>query len=258
MIGPFLRRRARRAGDAPEAITPAPDRPVVAVGDIHGRADLWRELRERIAARFPGWPVVTLGDSIDRGEHSREVLELLRADPPDGLGPLTCLMGNHERMLLDFLDDPAAGAAPWLANGGLETVLSFGVRPPRARTLTAQDAAALRDRLAGAMGPRLVAWLRQRPLSWQSGNVWAVHAGVDPARPLAAQGADSLLWGHPDFGRAPNAAGALVVHGHTIVDTPRADAGRVSVDTGAYATGRLTAAAIMPGAVEFLQTGPGG
>lgn len=257
MIGLFSRYRTKRAREAPRPINPVPATPFVAVGDIHGRADLWRELSGEISTRFPGWPVVTLGDYIDRGEQSRDLLELLRADQPCGLGPLTCLMGNHERMLLNFLDDPVAGASTWLASGGQQTALSFGVHPPLTRSPMPDAATALRDQLAGAMGPHLVGWLRHLPLSWHSGNVWAVHAGVNPVLPLAAQSSDSLLWGHPDFGIVANTADALVIHGHTITVIPKADAGRVSLDTGAYATGCLSAAAIAPGSVTFLQTGEG-
>jgi serine/threonine protein phosphatase 1 len=257
MFSLLSRVRKKLAPDAPAAITPAPDQPFIAVGDIHGRADLLHALQKMIAERFPGWPVVFLGDYIDRGEDSRAVLDDLRACAPDRAGRITCLMGNHERMLLDFIDDPALAAPTWLANGGLQTLLSFGVRPPRGGSPTPDAAATLRDNLCDAIGPARLNWLRQRPLSWHNGNVWAAHAGVDPRVPLSQQTQDTLLWGHPAFARIPNAAGALVVHGHTIVRTPVLSDGRVAIDTGAYATGRLTAAAIMQGAVEFFQTGSG-
>ena len=61
----------------------------------------------------------------------------------------------------------------------------------------------------------------------------------------------TLLWGHKDFGRVPRADGMWIVHGHTIVDTPVMNRGVISIDTGAYATGNLTAATIMNGDVSF-------
>src|SRR6056297_3043779 len=100
-----------------------------------------------------------------------------------------------------------------------------------------------------------IAWLRARPLSWRSGNVWALHAGADPHQPLDSQGDEVLLWGHPAFRRSPRRDGQWVVHGHTIVEHPHTAEGRIAVDTGAYATGRLSAALIECGAVRFLQTG---
>ncbi len=234
----------------------APDRPFVAVGDIHGRADLLLEMDRLIAARCPGWPVVFVGDYIDRGDRSREVLELLMSVSPEGTPPVTCLMGNHERMLLDFLDAPAQAGPRWLRNGGLQTLESFGLAPPLG---TAGDASALgdlRDRLAEKMGPAMIDWLRARPLSWHGGNVWVVHAGADPDLPMEEQADEALLWGHHAFRRRPRADGQWVIHGHTIVDAPHALSGRIALDTGAYATGRLSAAAISAEGVDFLGTGP--
>ena len=58
--------------------------------------------------------LVFVGDLIDRGPHSagvlRRLLNLCQAEPDR----ITCLMGNHERMMLDFLDAPAARARCWL------------------------------------------------------------------------------------------------------------------------------------------------
>ncbi|WP_240611595.1 metallophosphoesterase [Roseovarius nitratireducens] len=236
--------------------TLAPERPFVAVGDIHGRADLLLDLDRQIAAHCAGWPVVLLGDYIDRGEQSREVLELLMTLSAEGTPPVTCLMGNHERMLLDFLDFPERRGPVWLRNGGLQTLASFGIAPPVGTQADAVALKALRARLADTMGEAMIAWLRARPLFWQSGNIWAVHAGADPDRPIPDQAADTLTWGHADFLRRARPDGHWVAHGHSIVDMPEVRDGRIALDTGAYATGRLTAAAIAAGDVRFFQTGP--
>ena len=233
----------------------APEQPFVAIGDVHGRADLLLEIDRLIEARHSGWPVVFLGDYVDRGDQSREVVELLMSVSPDDTPSVTCLMGNHERMMLDFLDAPTETGPRWLRNGGLQTLASFGVAPPRGGTGDAGALVDLRDRLAGAMDPAMIDWLRARPLSWQNGNVWAVHAGADPSLPMTGQPDEVLIWGHPAFRRTPRTDGQWVIHGHTIVDAPDARAGRIALDTGAYATGRLSAAAISADGVEFIQTG---
>ena len=255
-------RRIMGSGTPPKPLdadpTPAPLEPVqpfVAIGDIHGRADLLLEVDRLIEARCPGWPVVFLGDYVDRGDESRDVLELLISVLPGHVPPVTCLMGNHERMMLDFLDNPAENAQRWLRNGGLQALASFGVAPPSGGTSSADALAELRDRLAEEMGAAMIDWLRARPLSWRSGNVWAVHAGADPALPMTEQPDDVLLWGHPAFPRTPRSDGQWVIHGHSIVETPEAQSGRIAVDTGAYATGRLSAAAIICDGVDFIQTG---
>ena len=233
----------------------APEQPFVAIGDIHGRADLLLQIDRLIEARFPNWPVVFLGDYVDRGDRSREVLELLMSVSPEGTPPVTALMGNHEQMMLDFLDDPATAGPRWLRNGGLQTLASFGIAPPRGATGGTGALADLRDRLAGAMGAVMIDWLRARPLSWRSGNVWALHAGADPGLPMTGQPDAVLLWGHPEFRRVARTDAQWVIHGHTIVDEPCARLGRIALDTGAYATDRLSAAAISADGVDFVQTG---
>jgi len=241
--------------EVPQEAPLRPERPFVAIGDLHGRADLLLELDRLIDAEYSGWPVVFLGDYVDRGEESREVLELLMSIRADHDPPVTCLMGNHERMLLDFLDAPEEAGPRWLRNGGLQALASFGVAPPRGGNGEAAALYALRDRLTEAMGADMIAWLGARPLTWHSGNVWAVHAAADPDLPMTEQAADTLLWGHPEFRRRPREDGQWVVHGHTVVEAPQMRAGRIALDTGAYATGRLSAAAISAGDVTFLRTG---
>ena len=164
-------------------------------------------------------------------------------------------MGNHERMLLDFLDRPEQTAACWLRNGGLQTLASFGLAPPRREDAGTDAWGDLRSRLADAMEENTIVWLRARPLTWHNGNIWAVHAAANPDIPMTEQTESMLLWGHPQFNGRPRTDGQWVVHGHTIVEKPQVHEGRIAVDTGAYATGRLSAALITPDGVTFLQTG---
>ena len=230
----------------------APETPFAAIGDVHGRDDLLAELLARLEGDLPtDAPVVFLGDYVDRGAASADVLRRLHA--LDAEDRVTCLSGNHEAMMLEFLDDPATAGPRWLRNGGVQTLESFGLAgAPDGPETAAWDA--LRDRFRDAMGDVLEGWLRARPLRWQSGNVAAVHAGADPTRSLAEQHDDVLLWGHPAFATTPRTDGTWVVHGHTIVPKPVSEGGRIAVDTGAYATGTLTAAIVEPGALRFVST----
>lgn len=244
---------------APErfAITTiAPGRAVYAIGDIHGRADLIEPLLLRIEAdiRAQGQEhaqLVFLGDYVDRGEQSAQVLDYLHALSCDLAGMVTCLLGNHERMMLDFLDDPAGRGARWLANGGLQTLASYGIGGLGARA-SVDDMAEASDALAAALPRGREAWLRARPLHWQSGNVVCVHAAMNPARRPDDQDERALLWGHRDFMSTPRADGLWVVHGHTSVREPELSAGRIAIDTGAWHSGRLSAAALTPGMCRFL------
>lgn len=236
----------RRAAPVPFDAPFAPEEPLAVIGDVHGRDDLLGRLLDRLGREAPDHRVILVGDYLDRGEGSAAVLRRLQARPD-----LLCLKGNHEAMCLGFLEDPRREGRRWLANGGLQTLASFGVGglTPTSGPEALFDA---RDRLAEAMGDALIGWMQTLPLWWASGNVAVAHAGADPDLPMAAQERRSLLWGHPRFEEGARTDGLWIVHGHTIVPEPQAGAGRVAVDTGAYATGRLTAALVAEGRVRFL------
>ncbi len=238
----------RRAPVPPFDAPLRPDEPLALIGDVHGCDLLLARLLEDIETLVPDHRVVVLGDMIDRGDDSAAVLRRLMALPGS-----VCLRGNHEDMLLRYLDEPERAGRGWLRNGGLQTVASFGVPGLSlgAGPEALRDAA---ERLRDAMGQDMLAWLRGLPLSWRSGNVLATHAGADPRRSPEDQDETVLLWGHPRFEAEPRRDGVWVVHGHVIRPDPSAEGGRIAVDTGAYATGRLTMAIIRPGAGEFVTT----
>lgn len=238
--------RKSGAGDAPPPVPgPAPGDRLYVVGDIHGRADLLKVMLRRIAADFAFRiadgrqpKVVVLGDLIDRGDNSRQVVGLLKGLlGPGPLGELIVLKGNHEAALLQFLEAPETGAT-WLRFGGMQTLASYGVPVPAGKP----DTATLRDlatRLRDAMGDDL-AFLRDLPLSWRSGDVLCTHAGIDPENP-DGRDEEVVLWGRAHFPETGPVPGLRVVHGHYDAPEPVVTEGRICVDTGAYYTGQLTA-----------------
>lgn len=247
---------------------PAPGRPRVtrgiapavtyAVGDVHGRLDLLKQIERTIVedardvagARL----LVMLGDYVDRGPHSAQVLDHLMAPPPPGFERV-CLSGNHEMMMLDFLDDPRNGEV-WLRNGGDLTLMSYGMDPePFAGR---RDPRRLRNLLDAMVPAEHRAFIEALPVCLSMPGYVFVHAGLRPGLPLAAQADEDLMWIRDGFMDGDHDFGATVVHGHT----PRAAAsvgrGRISLDTGAFATGILSAARIQPaGPVRILSTGRG-
>lgn len=233
---------------------PQPAAPLIVVGDIHGRADLLEQLIDRLSKHTDtNQTLVFVGDYIDRGETSADVLGLLQAlQGSIWPGKVICLQGNHEAMMLDFLDEPEEAGAFWLQNGGAQTLASYGIHPPEMSPGPLLEA---RDALTDALGPATISWLQALPLCHHSGNVFISHAGADPQAPLDQQDATHLLWGHPEFATTPRRDGAWVAHGHTIQDQASAENGRIRVDTGAYATHRLTAALISGGICHFIATG---
>lgn len=232
---------------------PVPEGLTYVVGDIHGRLDLLESALDRIEADRDAEPatLVFLGDYVDRGPESASVLyRLSTLKLEDTL--VVCLMGNHERMLLDFLDDPEAKAERWLRNGGTETLSSFmlgRVHPVESQSRNE----ALRNAFRAAMGPELEVWLRGLPLLWKSGTLGCVHAITDPAQPWQAQSDAVLLWGRPSPRLAARSDGIWVAHGHTIVDAPTADCGHIALDTGAYRTGALTVLRSAPAGIRFMR-----
>lgn len=240
---------------------PRPEQATYIVGDIHGRADLLELMLELIDAHIGGTGstdprLVFVGDYVDHGPDSARVVTRMRELSEAFPANVTCLMGNHERMMLDFLTDPALRGPRWLRAGGIPTLDSFGV-PTATLTPTASpslfDAAAAQ--LADALGGQMRDWLDALPLSWCSGDLWVVHAGADPLRPMTEQSPRVLLWGHPEFDTTPRGDALWVAHGHVEMDRPMLADGRIATDTAAWSTGRLTACAIRPGVgYDFLQT----
>lgn len=257
-------------------LLPQPQTPLLLVGDVHGCRDLLERLLERLQADpdVPGPParLIFTGDLVDRGPDSRGVIDRVRLCQTEGPWPTECLMGNHEAMLLEFLDgvpfareddDPRpvptaeALAARWLGNGGWETLASFGVSaPPDLADLPPSDDAwqALQDEAAAAIGPERIAWLRARPLWLQSGDVIAVHAAWDRDAGAEAQSVSTLIWGLKGFTRARHAAPPWVVHGHIITRPPTVAGTRIAIDSGAFLSGALTCAVLLPDTAPRLIT----
>jgi serine/threonine protein phosphatase 1 len=236
----------------PPVVPIMPDQPFFAVGDVHGCDRLLERLLKRLdSVAHPEALLVLTGDYIDRGEDTARVLRRLRVLSEAAGDLMHCIMGNHEQMLLDVIENPVEFGPRWLRHGGLQTLASYRIQPPAPSGGIKANWIGVRDQLAAAIGEPTLNWLRDLPLSWQSGNVVVVHAGADPALPIDSQDMSSLLWGHPDFRRRARSDGLWIVHGHTIVDTPQALNGRISTDTGAYATGILTAALIETEQVSF-------
>jgi len=250
LLSLFRRTAAEAVPARPFEAPLAPAERLAVVGDIHGCDRQLGELLGKIEAENPD-RIVFVGDYFDRGEESAAVLERLFGLSRQAPERHVFLAGNHEEMMLRFLDDPAERARRWLRYGGLQTLASFGIGG-LSDTADAAQALAARDRLAAALGPDRLAWLRALPRRFVSGNVAIVHAAADPALPIEAQDDKVLAWGHPDFARRNRDDGIWVVHGHTVTEEVRAESGRIDVDTGAFATGRLSAALIGPGSFAVL------
>ncbi|MGZ3297661.1 MAG: metallophosphoesterase family protein [Asticcacaulis sp.] len=213
------------------------------VGDIHGRADLFERMIMRIRADaepFGERPlIVLLGDYVDRGPSSCQVLErILRLQQEDWC-EVQALMGNHEEALLQFMREPGYGVS-WVEYGGASTLASYGVAVPQMRTDPAAWEEA-RDMLLSVMPRSHLDLLTSLKVMLQVDDYLFVHAGVNPDVPLSEQGPQDFLWIRAPFLTSPKSCDYVVVHGHTPEDEPANERWRIGLDTGAYATGTLTA-----------------
>ena len=242
------------------ASAPAPRIPegsrVYVIGDIHGRADLLDRLHGLIMADARAHPAarklaVYLGDYLDRGYQSREVIECLLACPLEGFKAVH-LGGNHEKVMLDFLDDPGIGLN-WLMIGGDATLYSYGVaKAPRAHQL--DDLEAVQRAFRDALPQSHLDFYRGLGSYHVEGDYLFVHAGVRPGVALDAQEARDLIWIRDEFLNSAADHGKMVVHGHSIVERPECHSNRIAIDTGAFATGRLTCLVLDGEARAFLGT----
>jgi serine/threonine protein phosphatase 1 len=225
---------------------------VYAVGDMHGCADLLLKLFTRIDDDLKARPIaesvqVFLGDYIDRGPNSRQVIDLLIARRQEH--HVVLLKGNHEDCALQFFSDPTVFSA-WKDIGGLSTLCSYGVSPtlgddPR----SLEELAAI---LKHSMPDNHRRFLQGLALSFTCGDFLFVHAGVRPGIPLREQSQQDLLWIREDFLLHEEDFGKVIVHGHTPAREPEIRPNRINIDTGAYATGRLTCLVLEDDQMRFL------
>jgi len=245
---------------------------IYAIGDIHGRRDLLEALHVKIladAARAdaPAKTIVYLGDYVDRGPDSRGVVDLLANGPVAGFndgplpgfddGPLpgfksVHLKGNHEALLLDFLDR-GARLDGWLLNGAAATLKSYGVEAPGLGA-DSDTVATTQNALSAALPDAHLAFLRSLRPSFAAGGYFFAHAGVRPGVSLRRQRAEDLLWIRDAFLASDKSFGKLVVHGHTITREPHVAPNRIGIDTGAFESGVLTCLVAEGGARYFLHT----
>ena len=225
---------------------------IYAIGDVDGRVDLLQQTISEIDQHRNAYPIanpieILLGDYVDRGPRSDAVIELLTSR--HGHAQIVCLMGNHESYLLDFLKDPTS-LSDWQRYGGLDTLMSYGLAP--SLNPTPED----QRQLAASLAERLPAhhhdFLMTLPLSFDCGDYFFVHAGVRPGVAFSNQNAEDLLLIREEFLLHQGDFGKIVVHGHTPVSEPEIHDNRINLDTGAFATGRLTCAVFEDYEVSFL------
>jgi serine/threonine protein phosphatase 1 len=228
---------------------------VYAVGDVHGRADLLEKMHAAILKDSLDVPaerkvVVYLGDYVDRGPGSKKVVDILLERPLPGFERVH-LMGNHEAFLIEFLNDLEAGPG-WFFNGGLATLSSYGVKIGKHDELSYDVLQRVQEEFRDKMPEEHRDFYKNLEFSRTEGDFFFVHAGIRPGVPLDNQTDEDMLWIREEFLGSEEDYGKVIVHGHTITWEPEVRANRIGIDTGAFASGVLTALVLEGREQDFL------
>lgn len=215
---------------------------VYAIGDIHGRDDLFALLLEQIDAdrarqEYDRCTLILLGDLVDRGPDSDRVVDRAMglAERFDKFHYLT---GNHEECMLAALTGDVRALRYFFRIGGDATIRSYLRDDNRMAKLTFEE---LADAFVAAVPQRHVDFLGRGEDMVLIGDYAFVHAGVRPNIALDKQTTSDLRWIREEFLRSDRDFGAVVVHGHSISDQIQQRSNRIGIDTGAYHSGRLSA-----------------
>jgi serine/threonine protein phosphatase 1 len=174
----------------------------------------WRPGRDRL---------IFVGDCIDRGPRSKGVVDrilgLIRMDPK-----VTCLLGNHEAMLLDYL----AGIDPevYLANRGGTTLRSYQAEKPAGE--------------GPMVPPDHMAFYRLLKPVLDLERYYVVHAGFRPGIEIERQSVEDMIWIREPFISSDYDFGKKVIFGHTPFSRPLIMENKIGIDTGAVYGNRLT------------------
>mgnify|MGYP005840174903 CR=1 FL=1 len=198
---------------------------IYAIGDIHGCLYHLEKLFDLVSPDLENHQLVFMGDYIDRGPKSAEVVDfIINLKKRYGSENIICLMGNHERMFLDYLD--GKDEMLFLMNGGVTTTASYWGE--------------FGDRLNRSLPPEHWDFYTRLKLYYATDDYIFVHAGLKPGLPLADQVEDDILWIRKEFIASDYNFGRRVVFGHTPMRSPLIMANKIGIDTGAVYGNKLT------------------
>jgi serine/threonine protein phosphatase 1 len=228
---------------------------IYAIGDVHGCNSILQHLLVSIDAHLRTFPsqrpiLVFLGDYVDRGPGSREAIDRLISLRKHR--EAIFLKGNHESYLLEFLKRPAI-LTKWIQFGALETLRSYGLSPGNHLNSEEQESLAAALHIAMDKTGHLE-FIDCLQTSFVCDDFFFAHAGVRPGIPLDRQREDDLLWIREEFLQYKGDLGKIIVHGHTPVTQPEVRSNRINIDTGAYATGRMTCLVIEQDKMKFISS----
>jgi serine/threonine protein phosphatase 1 len=181
------------------------------VGDIHGRCAQLHSLLEMLPRDEKSDTLVFLGDLIDRGPDIPGVVAHVFNLCRQNSERVICLRGNHEQMLLDFLDDESL---IWIEQptGGDHTFAQY------TQTLLVirneADFAKARESLANKIPAEQVEFFRRLPSYHEDDYALYVHAGLENGKHPRESSPEALMWTR-DMDFFKSYRGKPCVFGHT-------------------------------------------
>ena len=210
---------------------------IFAIGDIHGCFDKLQRLILEIKADPVNDTLVFIGDYIDRADGGRDVVDYI-LKLKKTFQNVICLRGNHESMLLRFLDGVEDDI--YLANGGFATLKAYGI--------SRSDAPKVRKK---KIPPDHLKFFKSLLPYYETDQFIFVHAGLIPGRELNEQSLYDMQWIRQTLIDSDDDFGKQVVFGHTHFSEPLVEDNKIGIDTGAVYGGRLTCVELP--ALKFYQ-----
>jgi serine/threonine protein phosphatase 1 len=198
---------------------------IYAIGDIHGCLAHLMNLMDLVNPDLDQHQLVFVGDYVDRGPDSFGVVDYI-IDLKKKYNPenIICLMGNHERMFLNFLQGQEEMF--FLLNGGRETLISYW-----------GDQWEQQER---RLPPEHADFFRTLKFYYETDDFIFVHGGLLPGLPLEGQSEEDLLWIRKEFILSEFDFGRRIIFGHTPVRAPLVLPNKIGIDTGAVYGNKLT------------------
>ena len=196
---------------------------VFIVGDIHGCLGLLEGLMEKVPWQPEKDQLIFLGDYIDRGKDPKGVVDYLvelKGSTPN----VQFIKGNHEVMLLDYLD--GRNRDLYFANAGYTTLRSYLAAKPAGEE--------------ALIPPEHMEFYCSLKSYIEAEDYYVVHAGFRPGVDLEDQTLEDMVWIREPFIYSDYDFGKKVIFGHTPFKRPFVMKNKFGLDTGAVYGNRLT------------------
>ena len=211
---------------------------VFAIGDVNGFKGLLEKIHNKIlkkSEKVDGNKIlIYLGDYVDRGYQVKETINaIINFKPKD----FKCIFirGNHEQMLLDFINGKSESLTVWLYNGGAETLKSYCGREISDDLLNSSSKKhQIRKKFIKALPKEHLHFFNGLQFFYTWKEYFFVHAGIDPSRPLSTQRKTDMIWTRTlKFLASNQPFEKIIIHGHTPSKNVEKKINRINLDTGA-------------------------